>query len=127
MIQRRQFLTPGLSVGVVSSLSFLAASGAWAQNAPTLGTPTLPAEGHPAQVANFVAAIEGGEPLLVDGIQGRRTLERVFELDVGFDAPPGRRLPFGQRVHLRFEHPPEPLAAQTWRAIRRLFLRHFDV
>ena len=45
MIQRRQFLTAGLSVGVVSSLSFLAASGAWAQNAPTLGTPTLPAEG----------------------------------------------------------------------------------
>jgi len=45
MIQRRQFLTAGLSVGVVSSLPFLAASGAWAQNAPTLGTPTLPAEG----------------------------------------------------------------------------------
>jgi hypothetical protein len=36
-------------------------------------------------------------------------------------------LPFGQRVHVRFDHPPEPLAVQAWRALRRLFLRHFDV
>ena len=59
--------------------------------------------------------------------KGRRTLERVFELDVAFDDPPPQSLPFGQRVHLRFEHPPEPLAVQGWRALRRLFLRHFDV
>lgn len=58
--------------------------------------------------------------------EGRRTLERVFELDVGFSVPIAN-LPFGQRVHVRFDHPPEPIAAQTWRALRRLFLRHFDV
>ena len=59
--------------------------------------------------------------------KGRRTLERVFELDVAFDDPPAQALPFGQRVNLRFEHPSEPLAVQGWRALRRLFLRHFDV
>lgn len=58
---------------------------------------------------------------------GRRTLERVFELDVGFAAPQVGAIPFGHRVYLRFDHPPEPVAAQVWRAARRLFLRHFDV
>jgi glyoxylase-like metal-dependent hydrolase (beta-lactamase superfamily II) len=45
MLQRRQFLATGLSLGAASSLSLLAASGAWAQAAPTLGTPTLPSPG----------------------------------------------------------------------------------
>ncbi len=40
MMQRRHFLAAGLSAGAVSSLSWLAASGAWAQNAPSFGTPT---------------------------------------------------------------------------------------
>jgi putative peptide zinc metalloprotease protein len=71
----------------------------------------------------------GGGRIAVDprDPEGRRTLERVFELDVGFVNRPAEPLPFGQRVHVRFEHPPEPLAAQAWRALRRLFLRHFDV
>ena len=71
----------------------------------------------------------GGGRIAVDprDPEGRRTLERVFELDVGFVTPPADPLPFGQRVHVRFEHPPEPLAAQAWRALRRLFLHHFDV
>lgn len=45
MMQRRQFLAAGLSAGAVSSLAFLAAGGALAQNAPNLGTPTLPSPG----------------------------------------------------------------------------------
>jgi hypothetical protein len=36
-------------------------------------------------------------------------------------------VPYGQRVHVRFEHPPEPLAVQCYHALRRLFLTHFDV
>jgi glyoxylase-like metal-dependent hydrolase (beta-lactamase superfamily II) len=40
MMQRRQFLAAGLSAGAASSFAFLAASGAWAQNTPNLGTPT---------------------------------------------------------------------------------------
>jgi glyoxylase-like metal-dependent hydrolase (beta-lactamase superfamily II) len=45
MLQRRQFIAAGLSAGAVSSLAWLGASAAWAQNAPTLGTPTLPTPG----------------------------------------------------------------------------------
>ena len=71
----------------------------------------------------------GGGHIAVDprDPKGLRTLERVFELDVELLNPPAHALPFGQRVHLRFEHAAEPLAVQAGRALRRLLLRHFDV
>lgn len=59
--------------------------------------------------------------------KGLRTLERVFQIDVEVDALAGRELRYGERVHLRFAHEPEPLAAQLWPSLRRLFLRHFSV
>jgi len=81
------------------------------------------------EVSSQALSAAGGGRIAVDprDPEGRRTLERVFELDVGFAAAPAGPLPFGQRVHVRFDHPPEPLAAQGWRVLRRLFLRHFDV
>ena len=39
--------------------------------------PGLQHEGHDGQIDNFLSAIEGREPLLVDGDQGRRTLELI--------------------------------------------------
>lgn len=39
--------------------------------------PAVVHEGHDGQIANFLAAIAGREPLLVDGNQGRRTLELI--------------------------------------------------
>jgi len=39
--------------------------------------PTLEHEGHDGQIANFLAAVEGREPLWVDGSQGRRTIELI--------------------------------------------------
>lgn len=39
--------------------------------------PDVAAEGHDGQIANFLAAILGREALLVDGAQGRRTIELV--------------------------------------------------
>ena len=81
------------------------------------------------EVPSQALASSGGGRIAADprDPHGKRTLERVFELDVAFDTPPGVPLPFGQRVHVRFDHPPEALAAQGWVALRRLFLRHFDV
>jgi putative peptide zinc metalloprotease protein len=81
------------------------------------------------EVPSQALAAGGGGRIATDPSdpKGRRTLERVFELDVGFVAAPEGALPFGQLVHLRFDHPPEPLATQAWRSLRRLFLRHFDV
>lgn len=39
--------------------------------------PALELEGHDGQIANFLAAIEGHDKLLVDGVEGRRTLELI--------------------------------------------------
>ncbi len=39
--------------------------------------PALETEGHPAQIGNFLAAIAGGEPLLIDGAEGRKTIELI--------------------------------------------------
>jgi len=63
------------------------------------GPPALEVEGHDGQVANFLDAIAGREPLLVDGEQGRRTIELItaiyqsghvggpVKLPLGPDAP----------------------------------------
>ena len=59
--------------------------------------------------------------------EGRKTLEHVFQVDVALNEPLGRAAAFGQRVYLRFDLERAPLAVQAWRAVRRLFLRHFDV
>jgi UDP-N-acetyl-2-amino-2-deoxyglucuronate dehydrogenase len=39
--------------------------------------PEVACDGHEGQIANFLAAIDGREALLVDGVQGRRTIELV--------------------------------------------------
>jgi len=39
--------------------------------------PALTHEGHEGQIANFLDAVQGRAPLLVDGEQGRRTLELI--------------------------------------------------
>ncbi len=59
--------------------------------------------------------------------EGRRALERFFEFDLALDEPLGHAPAYGQRVHVRFELAPVPLATQLWRIARRLFLRHFEV
>ncbi|CAM5793942.1 hypothetical protein [Rhizobacter fulvus] len=59
--------------------------------------------------------------------QGKKTLARIFEIDVEPLEPLGRSAAFGQRVHVRFELHDAPLATQAYRALRRLFLTHFDV
>ena len=71
----------------------------------------------------------GGGRLLADprDPQGRKTLTRFFEIDVEPTDPLGRTAAFGQRVHVRFDLHNAPLAVQAYRALRRLFLTHFDV
>lgn len=73
-------------------------------------------------------SVQGGGQITVDpqDPQGTRTLERLFQFDVQFDQPLRLAL-FGQRVHVRFEHPWEPLATQWLRSIRRVFLSRFHV
>ena len=39
--------------------------------------PPVALEGHDGQIANLLAALEGREPLLIDGTEGRKTLELI--------------------------------------------------
>jgi predicted dehydrogenase len=41
------------------------------------GLPEVTYTGHEGQIANVLAAIEGRQPLLVDGVEGRKTIELV--------------------------------------------------
>lgn len=59
--------------------------------------------------------------------KGRRALVRIFVLDVELSEPLTRPPAYGQRVHVRFDHQPQPLARQWYHRVRRLFLAHFDV
>ncbi|MBC5785461.1 hypothetical protein H8N03_21120 [Ramlibacter sp. USB13] len=75
-------------------------------------------------------ATEGGGQLATDGrdSRGARTLERTFQFDVAVETG-GAPVPlfYGERLHVRFEHPDEPLGQQWLRALRRAFLSHFHV
>jgi putative peptide zinc metalloprotease protein len=87
----------------------------------------VPAGGDEAPSKALVAT--GGGRLAADphDREGRKTLERVFQFDLALNEPLGRSPAFGQLVHVRFDLEPVPLATQGWHALRRLFLRHFDV
>ena len=70
----------------------------------------------------------GGGEFAVDprDQQGLTTIESVFEFELQLPT----NLPFrylGSRVHVRFEHPAEPVGGRVWRALRRGFLSTFEV
>jgi putative peptide zinc metalloprotease protein len=81
------------------------------------------------ELPSRVLSASGGGQIAIDprDSQGMRALERLFQIEV--EALNGARLAplFGQRVHVRFNHPPLPLAMQWYRGLRRLLLTHFDV
>jgi len=56
--------------------------------------------------------------------EGLRTLEPVFFFDLELQGDALRSL--GQRVWVRFDLGPEPLAGQGYRRLRQLFLKHFN-
>ena len=57
---------------------------------------------------------------------GATSLEKVFQFDLDL-AEGGPMASIGSRVHVRFVHPPEPLAWRWYRSLRRVFLSHFSV
>jgi putative peptide zinc metalloprotease protein len=71
---------------------------------------------------------EGGGQIATDPreTKGAKALQRIFQFDVELD-PTAPFTYYGQRVHVRFEHPKEALAVQWYRAIRLLFLSRFNV
>jgi putative peptide zinc metalloprotease protein len=70
----------------------------------------------------------GGGRIAVDPRKpdGRTTLERVFEVEIGL--PEGVETAFlGRRMYVRFDHGYKPVGLQLYRALRQLFLRQFSV
>ena len=70
----------------------------------------------------------GGGQIAVDPMDpdGLITLDPVFQFDL---ALPGRSVfsAVGERVHVRFDHPAEPVAQRVYRSLRRLFMRQLGV
>lgn len=80
------------------------------------------------QLPSAVLGSHGGGQFMTDpqDEQGLRTLESVFEFEL--------RLPYdvphdflGSRVHVRFEHPAEPIGLRAWRSLRRALLSTLHV
>ncbi len=74
-----------------------------------------------------LATIGGGDLLLDPRHQDRlQPLDPVFQLDLAVPGlPKASRL--GTRVHVRFEHAPQPLGQRIGRWTRQLFLKQFNV
>ena len=79
------------------------------------------------QLPSRALGMEGGGHQAVDprDTQGTRTLQRLFQFDV--ELPVDGLALFGGRVHVRFEHPREPLGFQWYRGVRQMFLTRFHV
>lgn len=77
---------------------------------------------------SLALAAEGGGEVATDPRDAKapKALQRMFQLDVEL-AGDVQFHQFGQRVFVRFEHQPVPLAMQWYRTIRLLFLSRFSV
>ena len=80
------------------------------------------------QLPTAALGSNGGGPFAIDpgDREGRRTLERVFEIEISLPAEATTEY-LGKRMYVRFDHGYEPLGWQAWRALRQLFLRQFSV
>jgi putative peptide zinc metalloprotease protein len=77
----------------------------------------------PSPALSFLAG--GSVQTEMDDRGGTKTKEGFFEIEVVPDD--ATRLLTGQRVVIRAELPPKPLAEQWWRAIRQLFQQKFQI
>jgi putative peptide zinc metalloprotease protein len=79
------------------------------------------------ELPSMALSLEGGggvalDPKETDKLQ---SFEKLFYFDIALDRAKSRGI--GERVYVRFEHDPEPLAFRLYRSIRRLLLSKFGV
>jgi len=74
-----------------------------------------------------VLSIEGGGKIALDpnSKDKDRTFQRYYRVEINVPEAIDSRIE--ERVFVVFRHKPEPLARRFYRAVRRAFLRHFDV
>ena len=87
-----------------------------------------------AQLPSLALSTEGGGQTPMDprDPEKSKALNSMFQFDLALPPDhepvyPGIPTPYGSRVHVRFEHQPEPLAKQAWRRLRQLFLSRMNV
>jgi putative peptide zinc metalloprotease protein len=80
-------------------------------------------------VPSLALATQGGGQVLLDPTQPAqsRTIGRYLQLDLVLEGAGLETARFGERVHVRFAHDEEPAASRFYRALRQVFLRHFNV
>lgn len=73
-------------------------------------------------------SVDGGGTIVVDPRVegGTKTFNRTFQFDLHLPLS-WSAVHVGDRVYVRFDHPPEPLVARWWRTLRQLFLTKLDV
>ena len=79
------------------------------------------------QMPSAVLSTEGGGTVALDPKSGDelKSFRGHFRMDISVpDAPKYR---FDERIYVLFEHEPEPIVYRWYRAVRRVFLRQFDV
>ncbi|RDD62473.1 site-2 protease family protein [Ferruginivarius sediminum] len=80
------------------------------------------------ELPNPALALSAGGPLPLDpnDPNRRRALETFYQIELALPPDLGP-LGVGERVHARFDHGREPLAAQLWRYARQTFLERLDI
>ncbi|MDO6514490.1 efflux RND transporter periplasmic adaptor subunit [Neptuniibacter sp. 2_MG-2023] len=79
------------------------------------------------EMPSSILSVDGGGKIAVDPQGGDRlkSFRGHFRMDISVpDAPKNR---FDERVYVLFEHDSEPVFYRWYRAVRRVFLRQFDV
>jgi len=82
--------------------------------------------GDAVAAGQVIAEIEPARSVALDPRTGQpRALQTHFELEI--ELATERPVGAGGRVYVRFEHPPETIARQAWRAAQQVFLKLFAV
>lgn len=79
------------------------------------------------ELPSLALSLEGGGQFVLDPREPERALalERLFQFDV--ELPDGVADKIEERVFVRFEHSPEPLAWRWYRGLRRVLLSRFAI
>ena len=78
------------------------------------------------QLPSAALGLAAGGRLPVDPSDPERSLDPVFQLDIALPLE-AATAGIGGRVHVRFDHGSEPIAARAFRGLRRLFLRRLGI
>jgi len=79
------------------------------------------------ELPSLALSLEGGGRIALDPRHAEmpQAFEKLFQFEIAVPDLKSDRI--GERVMVRFVHPPEPLAWRWYRSLRRLFLSRFDV